>query len=71
MVRPSPSLVEQVESEVQRTTHHQIRDLVVQEDRGQVIIQGRVPTYHVKQLALHGALELLPGDRIRTEITVR
>jgi hypothetical protein len=70
MVWPSQSLVDQVESQVHRTTHHQIRDLVVQEDRGQILIRGRVPTYHAKQLALHGALELLPGDRIRTDITV-
>ena len=70
MVRPGPSLVEQVESQVHRTTHHQIRDLVVQEDRGRVFIRGRVPTYHAKQLALHGALELLPAECVHTDITV-
>jgi hypothetical protein len=70
MVWPSPSLVEQIETQVHRMTHHRIRDLVVQEERGHILIRGRVPTYHAKQLALHGALELLPGDRIRTDITV-
>ena len=32
--------------------------------------EGQVPSYHTKQLALHGALELLSGDRFCSHITV-
>src|SRR4051812_31515831 len=70
MVSHDASLLEQVESHVRRTTNDRIRHLTVEEDHGRVVISGRVPTYHAKQLALHGALELLPGECIRTEITV-
>ena len=66
----SPALLEQVEAHVQRTSHFQVRDLVVEEAGGRVVLRGRVPTYHAKQLALHGALELLPAGRVRAEITV-
>ena len=64
------SLISQVEARVRRTTHDQIRFLSVEEVRGQVIVRGLAPSYHAKQLALHGALELLPGDRVRADITV-
>jgi hypothetical protein len=64
------SLIEQIESRVRQTTHDQIRGLSIEEIHGQVIIRGHVSTYHAKQLALHGALELLSGDHLRDEIAV-
>jgi hypothetical protein len=64
------ALVDEVESGVRARTHHQIRDLVVEEDRGRVIIRGRVPTYYAKQLALQAALALLPEGCIQAEIEV-
>ena len=70
MVRSHTPLSQRVESQIRRATSDRIRHLSVQEDRGRVLIRGQAPTYHAKQLALHGVLELLPGDRIRTEITV-
>jgi hypothetical protein len=70
MGKLSPSLLEQVEARVQQTSHFQVRDLVVEEARGRVVLRGRVPTYYAKQLALHGALELLPAGRVLAEITV-
>ena len=45
-------------------------NLVVCEDNGRILIRGQAPTYHAKQLALYGALQLLSGDRLHTEITV-
>ena len=65
------SLIEQVETRVRQTTHDRVRGLAVEEVHGRVVIRGRVETYHAKQLALHGALELLPGDRLDDEIAVR
>jgi hypothetical protein len=65
-----PSLAERVETKVRQFTHGRIRNLVVEEIQGQVIVSGQVPSRHAKQLALHGALELLSGDRFADEITI-
>jgi hypothetical protein len=64
------SLTEQVESRVRQTTHGRIRDLSVEEVQGRVVVRGHVPSHHTKQLALEGALELVSGDRVSTNITV-
>jgi hypothetical protein len=64
------SLVEQVESRVLQLTHGRIRNLVVEESMGQVVVTGQVPTRHTKQLAMQGALELLSSDCFRERITV-
>jgi hypothetical protein len=65
-----PSLAERVETNVRQFTHGRIRNLVVQEVQGQVIVSGQVPSRHAKQLALHGALKLLSGDRFAEKITI-
>jgi hypothetical protein len=65
-----PSLVQRVETKVRQLTHGRIRNLVVKEVAGQVIVSGQVPSRHAKQLALHGALELLSGDRFSENITI-
>ena len=65
-----PSLVERVETKVRQHTHGQIRNLVVKEVQGQVIVSGQVPSRHAKQLAMHGALELLSSDCFSEKITI-
>ena len=65
-----PSLAQQVEARVRQFTHGRIRNLVVKEEEGQVTVSGQAPSRHAKQLALHGALELLSGDRFCEEITI-
>ena len=65
-----PSLAQQVEAKVRQLTHGRIRNLVVKEEQGQVIVSGQVPSRHAKQLALHGALELLSGECFSEKITV-
>jgi len=68
---PKPSLAQEVESHVRLYTHGRIRNLVVEEDQGGcVLVSGEVRTWHAKQLALQGALELLAGDQFRERITV-
>lgn len=64
------SLAQQVEAKVRQLTHGRIRNLVVKEERGQVIVSGQVPSRHAKQLAMHGALELLSGECFSENITV-
>ena len=64
------TLAQRVESKVRQSTHGRIRNLVVEEIRGQVIVSGEAPSRHAKQLALHGALELLSSDRFAEKITI-
>lgn len=64
------TLSQLVESRIRQSTHDRIRDLTVEEVQGQFVVRGSAPSYHTKQLALHGALELLAGGRLSTEITV-
>ncbi|MDG3003965.1 BON domain-containing protein [Paludisphaera mucosa] len=64
------SLTEQVADQVRRYTYGRIRNLMVEETRGKVVVSGEVRTWHSKQLALQAALELLSGDRFRERITV-
>jgi hypothetical protein len=68
--KSGPSLAQRVESRVREFTHGRIRNLVVEEVQGQVIVSGQVPSWHAKQLALHGALELIAVDRFAEKITL-
>ncbi len=63
-------LAQQIENRVRESTHGRIRNLKVEEVQGRFVVAGQVPSHHTKQLALHGALELLSGDRFASEITV-
>jgi len=65
------SLAEEIETRVRRSTQDRIRDLIVREDHGRILMRGRAPSQHVKQLALYGALESLSGHHLRAEIIVR
>jgi hypothetical protein len=64
------NLAQQVEARVLQHTHGRIRNLIVKDVQGQVIVSGQAPSRHAKQLALHGALELLSGDCFSDEITI-
>jgi len=64
------TLTEQIETKVRESTHGRIRNLRVEEVQGRVVVRGHVPSHHTRQLALHGALELLSGDRFTSKITV-
>jgi hypothetical protein len=66
----APSLAQRVETSVRQSSHGRIRNLVVEEIQGQVIVSGTAPSRHAKQLALHGALELLTSDRFAERITI-
>jgi hypothetical protein len=65
-----PSLIEQVEEQIRQATHGCIRDLVVREELGRILVRGQTPTQYARQLALGGALEFVSGERLRAEITV-
>jgi hypothetical protein len=63
-------LAQRVETKVRQSTHGRIRNLVVEEIQGQVVVSGRAPSRHAKHLALQGALELLTSDRFAERITI-
>jgi hypothetical protein len=64
------TLSQLVETRIRESTHDRIRDLKVEEFQGHVVVRGSAPSHHTKQLALHGALELLSGECFSAEITV-
>ncbi len=66
----SPNVVSQIEDAIQRTTHGRIRDLVIEETPERYVVRGCAPSYYTKQLALSGAMQLLPGDRFEMNIRV-
>jgi hypothetical protein len=65
-----PGLLQQIEARVRDSTSNRVRDLLVEEAGDCVVVRGQVRTRHTKQLALHAALELLPGGRLRDQIVV-
>lgn len=64
------SLSQLVASRIRQSTHNRIRDLEVEEKQGCVVVRGCVPSHHTRQLALHGALEIVACDRFSSEIRV-
>ncbi len=70
MFAQKPTLIEQIADRVRQSTHGRIKNLTVEEIKGHVVVRGQVPSHHTRQLALHGALELLSGDRFSAMITV-
>jgi hypothetical protein len=69
-LEPPSALAQLIETRIRASTHGRIRDLKVEEIQGRVVVHGSVPSHHTRQLALHGALELLAGDRVTAQITV-
>jgi len=61
---------ERLESLMQRRLGNRIRDLrILVRPRG-LILQGRAPTYHAKQLAQHAAMELAGMPILANDIEV-
>jgi len=61
---------EQLESLIERRLGNQIRDLKVVVRATGLILQGRVSTYHAKQLAQHAAMDLATLPILSNEIEV-
>jgi hypothetical protein len=67
---PHTTDIEFLESLVQRRLGGRIRNLrVVQQDSG-IILKGRAPTYHAKQLAQHAVMEAAPVPIVANDIEV-
>lgn len=59
-----------IERGVVRRTFGRVRDLQVELAGQVVVLRGKVATYYTKQLAQHGALDALDGQRLVNEIVV-
>lgn len=65
-----PTLADVVLRRVSDRTGRRVRDLVVEVDPNRVILRGTARSFHVKQLAQHGAQEVLPDARLENAIVV-
>ena len=70
MLTQGQSRAEQVEARVLQLTHGRIRNLAVEDHADHVVVRGQVSSHHTRQLALHGALELLTSHQCLPMITV-
>ncbi|MBX6311944.1 MAG: BON domain-containing protein [Isosphaeraceae bacterium] len=71
MKNTAQELADSLERLIQSRTHGRVRDLRVVLEGQKVVIRGRVSSYYMKQLAQHGALDALGGQRLINEIQVR
>ena len=55
---------------VRERTGYRVRDLAIEFGSDGVVLHGRSPSYHVKQLAQQGVWELLPNVGLRNAIVV-
>ncbi|MFO0797794.1 MAG: hypothetical protein U0804_09965 [Gemmataceae bacterium] len=65
-----PTLSELVLASVTTRTSRRVRDLAVEVGADRVTLRGRADSFHVKQLALHGAREVVPTLRLDNAIVV-
>ena len=62
--------LELLEAHVQRCLGGRVKDLrVLKQDNG-IVLQGRAPTYHAKQLAQHAVMEAAPLPIVANDIEV-
>lgn len=60
----------ELEKLVEQRTHRRIRNLRVEVGDGRVVLKGRAGSYHLKQLAQHGILDVMPKVRLVNAIEV-
>lgn len=65
-----PTLADIVWNHVTERTGRRVRDLQVEVRTDRVVLRGRTSSFHVKQLALHGAKEATRGTRLENAIVV-
>lgn len=63
-------LLSELEKLVEQRTHRRIRDLHIEVADDSVVLKGRAKSYHVKQLAQHGILDVMPKVRLVNAIEV-
>ncbi len=67
----NPHLQKELENRVLARTGKRVRNLEIQFSPDEVTLLGETSTFHVKQLAQHGVLDILPTIRLHNRITVQ
>jgi hypothetical protein len=70
MVEMASRQEERLDTLMQRRLGNRIRDLRILVRPSGIILQGRAPTYHAKQLAQHAAMELASLPILANDIEV-
>jgi hypothetical protein len=70
VISSMPHLQEELERQVSLRTGRRVRNLIVELEPERIILRGQTNTYHVKQLAQHGVLDMLPHARLENGIVV-
>ncbi len=65
-----PNVTELIAQTVSTRTGRRVRELAVEVNAGRVVIRGRASSFHVKQLAQHGAREVVPQAPLENAIVV-
>jgi len=65
-----PDLQEKLERVVSLRTGRRVRNLTVELEPERIVLRGQTTTYHIKQLAQHGILDVLPDVRLENGIVV-
>jgi hypothetical protein len=68
---PNFALQKELENRVLARTGRRLRNLGIELFPERVILRGQAATYHIKQLAQHELLDLLPGRQLENAIEVR
>ena len=61
----------ELEQLVQERAHFKVKNLRLEWNEGRFVLSGSVNTYHLKQLAQHGILDVMPRARVVNALTVR
>jgi hypothetical protein len=70
-MRSEWKVIPELERLVRERTHHRVKDLEVDVRDERIILQGVVSSFHLKQLAQHGILDVMPSAKLVNEIVVR
>jgi hypothetical protein len=65
-----PHLQQELERQVSLRTGRRVRNLTVELEQERIVLRGQTTTYHIKQLAQHGILDMLPDVRLENGIVV-
>ena len=71
-ITPTPhDLTSTIKHRIHSRTHGRVWNLHVEFNGQVLVLRGRTATYYTKQLAQHGALEILNGQPVVNDIEVR
>lgn len=70
MSTTAPNLSELLAQRIAKWTGRRVQNLSVEVGGGRVVLRGQTKSYHIKQLALRGAQEVLTNVKLVNAIVV-